>query len=186
VCDLCQRDKIHQLPYSLSSHVTTAPLELIHTDVWGPARVSVGGFRYYVSFLDDFSRFTWIYLLKRKSDVEHAFYSFQAHVERFLNSKILAVQSDWGGEYRRLHRFFDRIGIRHRVTCPHISKQNGIARRKHRHIVETGIALLAHSSLPLRFWDEAFLTVVYLINRMPSRTIKNSTPLSRLFGETPD
>jgi histone deacetylase 1/2 len=81
ICDACQRAKVHQLPFHRSSHVTHSPLELIHSDVWGPAVTSVGGFKYYVSFLDDFSRFTWIYLLKRKSDVEPAFYSFQKHVE---------------------------------------------------------------------------------------------------------
>lgn len=72
------------------------------------------------------------------------------------------------------------------MTCPHTSQQNGIAERKHRHIVETGLALLAHSSLPVRFWDEAFLTACYLINRMPTRTLQNSTPLARMFKEQPD
>ena len=103
-----------------------------------------------------------------------------------LNAKIKTVQTDWGGEYRRLSRYFQKEGIAHRVSCPHTSQQNGIAERKHRHIVETGIALLAHSSLPVRFWDEAFLTACYLINRMPTRVLQNSTPVSCLFGDTPD
>lgn len=175
MCDSCQRTKIHQLPFYNSNHVTHTPLELIHSDVWGLAITSVGGFKYYVSFLDDFSRFTWIYLLKRKSDVEQAFYTFQKHVERMLDTKIKTVQSDWGGEDHRLNGYFAQEGITHRVSCPHTSQQNGIAERKHRHIVETGIALLAHSSLPLRFWDEAFLTACYLINRMPTRVLRNST-----------
>jgi histone deacetylase 1/2 len=177
---------VHQLPFNNSAHVTLSPLELIHSDVWGPAVTSSGGFKYYVSFVDDFSRFTWIYFLKHKSDVERSFYSFQKHVEHLFNSKILAVQSDWGGEYHRLNRYFRDEGIVHRVTCPHTSQQNGIAERKHRHIVETGIALLAHSSLPIRLWDEAFLTAVYLINRMPTRTLNNASPIFRLFGEKPD
>ena len=83
----------------------------------------------------------------RKSDVEQALYTFQKHVERMLDTKIKTVQSDWGGEYHRLNRYFAQEGITHRVTCPHTSQQNGIAERKHRHIVETGIALLAQSSL---------------------------------------
>lgn len=61
-----------------------------------------------------------------------------------------------------------------------------MAERKHRHIVETGLALLAHSSIPLRYWDEAFLKACYLINRMPSRTIKNSTPITRLLNIVPE
>ena len=151
VCDACQRAKSHQLPYKTSVHVSSSPLELVHTDVWGPAQVSSGGFKYYVSFLDDYSRYTWIYLIKNKSDVEQIFYNFQNHVERLLNAKIRIVQSDWGGEYHKLHQYFRRVGISHRVSCPHTSQQNGMAERKHRHIVKTGLALLAHSSLPLRF-----------------------------------
>ncbi|GKC14417.1 retrotransposon protein, putative, ty1-copia subclass, partial [Tanacetum coccineum] len=68
-CDACQRAKSHQLPYNNSVRVTTFPLELVHTDVWGPTQVSIRGFKYYVSFLDDYSRYTWIYLIKHKSDV---------------------------------------------------------------------------------------------------------------------
>jgi histone deacetylase 1/2 len=97
VCDACQRAKSHQLSYTASHRVSTMPLELIHSDVWGPAIASSGGFKYYVSFIDDYSRFCWIYLLKHKSDVEQVFYTFQAHVERLLSTKIKAVQSDWGG-----------------------------------------------------------------------------------------
>jgi histone deacetylase 1/2 len=77
ICDACQQAKAHQLPYELSYRVSTIPLELVHTDVWGPAVKSSGGFSYYVSFLDDFSKFSWVYLLKHKSDVEHVFYQFQ-------------------------------------------------------------------------------------------------------------
>jgi histone deacetylase 1/2 len=96
VCDACQQGKSHQLPFSLSAHVTHAPLKLIHSDVWGPAQTSVSGHTYYVSFVDSYSRFTWLYLLKRKSDVFDIFLKFQTHVERLLNRKILRVQSDWG------------------------------------------------------------------------------------------
>jgi histone deacetylase 1/2 len=186
VCDACQCAKSHQLSYTLSHRVTTMPLELIHSDVWGPAIASSGGFKYYVSFIDDYSRFCWIYLLKHKSDVERVFYAFQAHVELLLNTKIKAVQSDWGGEYHKLHQYFQRTGVSHRVSCPHTSQQNGVAERKHRHLVETGLALLAHSSLPLRFWDEAFLTACYLINRMPTPVLNKETPLFRLLKIQPN
>ena len=148
VCDACQQGKSHQLPFSISHHVTTAPLELIYSDVWGPAETSVSGHSYYVSFLDAYSRFTWLYLIKRKNDVFEVFRQFQAHVERLLGHKIKYVQSDWGGEYIKLNAFFQQLGITHRVSCPHTHQQNGSAERKHRHIVETGVTLLAHASLP--------------------------------------
>jgi histone deacetylase 1/2 len=119
VCNACQLGKSHQLPYSISIHTSTTPLELIYTDVWGPAITSVGGFKYYVSFVDDFSKFTWVFLLHAKSEVEDIFLKFQKHVELLLDRKIKSVQSDWGGEYRRLHKFFDSTGITHTISCPH-------------------------------------------------------------------
>jgi histone deacetylase 1/2 len=148
VCDACQQGKSHQLPFSLSQHVITAPLELIYSDVWGPAQTSVSGHNYYVSFVDAYSRFTWLYLIKRKSDVFNVFLQFQSHVERLLKNKIVHVQSDWGGEYIKLDAFFQKVGISHRVSCPHTHQQNGSAERKHRHIVETCLNFLAHSSVP--------------------------------------
>jgi hypothetical protein len=69
VCDACQMAKSHQLPYPKSTSVSTSPLELLFFDVWAPALESFDCFKYYVSFIDDYSKFTWIYLLKKKSDV---------------------------------------------------------------------------------------------------------------------
>jgi histone deacetylase 1/2 len=96
VCDACQQGKSHQLPFSLSTRVTTSPLEIIYSDVWGPGPISTSGHEYYVSFVNAYSRFTWLYLLKRKSHVFHVFIEFQKHVERLLDKKIIHVQSDWG------------------------------------------------------------------------------------------
>jgi hypothetical protein len=131
----------------------------------GPALRSVGGSRYYVSFIDDFSKFSWIYMINYKSDVYHVFLEFQAHVEHLLDAKILTIQSDWGGEYQHLNTYLQSIGIHHRVSCPHTHQQNGVAERKHHHIVETGVALLAHSPVPLQFWDDtvvdSFIGKVY-------------------------
>jgi hypothetical protein len=76
VCDACQMAKSHQLPYPKSTSVSTSPLKLVFSDVWGPASESFGRFRYYVSFIDDYSKFTWIYLLKKKSDAFQKFHDF--------------------------------------------------------------------------------------------------------------
>ena len=105
----------------------------------------------------------WFYPIKSKADVLPIFHQFQALVERQFNKKIICMQTDWVGEYRKLNSLFQRIGIAHRVSCPHTHQQNGAVERKHRHIVETGLALLAHSGVPLKYWDEAFSTASYLI-----------------------
>jgi histone deacetylase 1/2 len=96
VCDACQQGKSHQLPFSVSNYVAKTPLELIYSDVWGHAQTSVSGHNYYVSFIDAYSRSTWIYLLKHKSDVFDVFLQFQSHAERLLKEKNVHVQSDWG------------------------------------------------------------------------------------------
>jgi histone deacetylase 1/2 len=173
--------KVHQLPYPKSSSQSSFPLELIFSDVWGPACDSFGHKKYYVSFIDDFSKFTWIYLLKHKSEVFQRFHEFQSLVERQFDRKILALQSDSRGEYKKLNSFFSKTGIVHLVSCPHAHQQNGAAERKHRHNVEVGLSLLAQSSMPLKYWDQAFLTATYLINRTPSKVIEGSTPLEHLY-----
>jgi len=186
VCDACQKAKSHQLPFPNSSTVSQHPLELVYSDVWGPAPNSVGGHKYYVSFIDDYSKFTWIYLLKFKSEVFSKFREFQSLVERLFNRKIITMQTDWGGEYQKLHPFFAQVGITHHISCPHTHQQNGVAERKHRHIVEVGLALLAHAFMPLKFWGDAFISATYLINRIPSKVLSYDTPLHHLFQKQPD
>jgi histone deacetylase 1/2 len=86
-----------------------------------------------------------------------------------------------GCEYHRVNKFFWDKGVIHCLSCPQTSAQNGITEHKHKLIIEEGIALLAHSPLPVCFWDEVFLTRVYLINHMP-----NALPPFSLFHEWPD
>jgi hypothetical protein len=103
VCDACQKGKMHQVPYPKISSVSMFPLELVFSDVLSAAPESVGRFKYYVSFIDDFSKFTWIYLIKHKSEVFQCFSDFQNLVERMFGKKFIAMQTDLGGgdEYQK-------------------------------------------------------------------------------------
>jgi hypothetical protein len=122
-----------------------------------------------------------------RTEAPRIFLPFQSHVERLLITKIKCVQSYWGGEYQKIHNtFFRSTGITHRVSCPHTQQQNGSAKQKHHHIVETGLALLAHAAMPIKFWDEVFLTATYLINRLPTHVIDNKCPLERLLNSPPN
>ena len=105
--------------------------------VWGPAPSSVGRHTYHVSFIDEYSKFTWIYLLKKRYDVFQVFHNFQALVERQFDTKILVVQSDWGGEYEKLNSFFQKLGVFHHVSCSHAHQQNGSAERKLKCVILT-------------------------------------------------
>lgn len=187
VCNVCQVAKSHQLPYSSSNHVSTSPLELIFSDVWGLAPQSVGGYKYYISFIDDFSKFSWIYLLHDRSEAPRIFVQFKPMSRISLIGKSSVSNLIGVVNIKRfIIHFFRSLGIAHPVSCPHTHQQNGFAERKHRHIVETGLALLAHASIPMKFWDDAFLTATYLINHLPTRVIDNQTPLEHLFKTPPN
>lgn len=139
----------------------------------GPSPImSRNSFSYYISFVDHCTGFTWIYLLKHKSDVYTVFKQFKVMVENQFASKIMILQSDWGGEFQGLSSFLKECDIIHRLFFPYTPQQNSLAERKYRHIVETGLALLSQASLPHKFWDDAFLIATNLINLMPSKTIK--------------
>ncbi|CAH9083274.1 unnamed protein product, partial [Cuscuta epithymum] len=186
-CSSCCLGKVHRLPSSPSTTIFQSPFELIFTDLWGPAPVlSFDGYSYYISFIDAFTRYTWIYFLKKKSDALIAFQNFYQYILNQFSVSIKAVQSDWGGEFRSFTNFLIEKGITHRIICPHTHHQNGVVERKHRTIVEKGLSLLAHSSLPHKFWDTAFATSVHLANRTPSKSIANSSPYFKLYGSIPD
>jgi hypothetical protein len=186
-CSACLSAKSKQLPFYSSQSQIKAPLELIYSDLWGPSPVlSRTGNKYYVSFLDAYSCYTWLFPISHKNDPFPIFLQFQKYVERYFNLKIKSVQTDWGGEFRSISKFFDQCGIAHRVSCPHTHQQNGAIERKHHHIVETGLALLYHASVPFRFWDDAFQTACYLINRLPTPILHNQSPFTKLFKTSPD
>jgi hypothetical protein len=149
---------------------------------------SISGFKYYVVFIDDWSRFTWIHPLHRKSEVFENFIKFKLLVENQFSTKIKQIQSDAGGEYTSIQfqSFLSSNGIVHKKSCPYTSQQNGLAERKLRHILETGLTLLAHSHLSNRYWVDAFLTAVYVINRLPTPVLKNQSPYSKLYKCDPD
>jgi hypothetical protein len=90
----------------------------------GAAPNSIGNNKYYVSFIDDYSKLTWIFLLENKSEAFSKF-CMSEHVEHLLNRKIIVMQTDWGGEYERLNSFFTSIGISHLVSFPHTHQHNG-------------------------------------------------------------
>ncbi|KAJ0850106.1 putative RNA-directed DNA polymerase [Helianthus annuus] len=187
LCSSCQMGKSSKLSLNLSNFRSNNILDLVYYDVWGPApSLSFDGHKFFMLCVDHHSRYMWFYPLAQKSDVYLTFKSFVLMVERQFNTKLKNVQTDWGGEFCNLAPFFSSLGIIHRRSCPHTSEQNGIIERRNRHVVETGLALLAHSNTPTRFWSFAFETAVFLINRLPSRSNSNKSPFEHVFKRPPD
>jgi transposase InsO family protein len=188
ICSSCQLGKGKKQPFHASNRITTSPLHLIHTDLWTSPIASITGFKYYVAFIDDFSRYTWIYPLHQKSETFHTFVKFKDLVENQFSTKIKQLQSDGGGEYtsHQFQSYLNQHGIAFRKTCPYTSPQNGIAERKLRHILETGLTLLAHSHLSNKYWVDSFLTAVYTINRLPTPVLNQVSPYEKLFKHPPN
>jgi hypothetical protein len=188
LCDSCQLGKSKRLPFSASNRVSTTPLELVHSDLWTSPVPSISGCKYYIIFVDDFSRYTWLYPLHNKSEAYDTFLKFKTLVETQLSCKIKQLQSDGGGEFTsfRFQQLLSCNGIIHRKSCPHTSQQNGLAERKLRHILETGLTLLAHCGLSNRYWVDAFLTSIYIINRLPTPVLHQSSPYEKLFNRSPN
>ncbi|KAI4312513.1 hypothetical protein MLD38_037320 [Melastoma candidum] len=130
VCSGCQYGKAHQLPYEDSKYRAEEPLQLIHSDVFGP----VFGCRYMVTFIDDYSRYVWVYFMKEKSEALQKFKEFKNKAECDLQTKVRCLRTDNGGEYtsNEFAEYLKESKIRRQLTCPHTPQQNGVAERKNR------------------------------------------------------
>jgi transposase InsO family protein len=188
-CHHCLAGKMHQLPFPSSNKQVQSPFELVHSDLWGPAPVmSTNAFRYYLVFVDEFTKFTWVYLLKHKSDTFHIFTQFQAMVHTQFSLPIKTIRTDCGGEFtsNQFNQFCASKGMIHQVSCPHTPQQNGVAERKHRHLVQCALALLSQSTLPMSYWSYAISTATHLINKLPTPNLSNKSPWETLYHTLPD
>ncbi|PKU85306.1 Retrovirus-related Pol polyprotein from transposon TNT 1-94 [Dendrobium catenatum] len=188
-CTTCIQCKLHKLPFESSISRTHTPLALVHSDVWGPSPVSsTNGFHFFVIFVDDFSRYTGLFPIIHKSEVTTTFITFTKFIENQTKHSIKILRTDGGTEFNNyaMKSFLHSKGIGHQMFRPYTPEQNGVAERKNRHIVETVRSLLHKASMPFQYWPEATATAVYLINRMPSSTTHDKSPLQLLFNTTPE
>ncbi|KAG9444818.1 hypothetical protein H6P81_016158 [Aristolochia fimbriata] len=188
-CHACRIIKSSTLPFSSSQTRAPSKLHTISANIWGPCPItSINGYRYYIFFVDHYSRFTWLFLLSSKTEVPSVFAKFQILVENQFSSKIKVFQSDGGTEFmsKKFQDLLSSSGIHHNVSCPYTPQQNGLVERKHRHIVEMGLTLLAQASMPKSHWDSAFATSVYIINRLPTPILHSKSPFDVLVGKPPD
>jgi hypothetical protein len=188
-CKHCLAGKMHQLSFPVSNKQVTAPFALVHSDLWGPAPVqSSTGFKYYVVFVDEFTKFTWVYLLKHKSDTLQVFSEFHAMVQTQFSLPIQVLRTDCGGEFtsHKFQHFCASKGLIHQMSCPHTPQQNGVAERKHRHLIQCALALLSESNLPMSYWHYAVSVAAHVINRLPTPNLSSKSPWEVLFHTSPD
>ena len=188
-CVSCQLGKQPALPFNSSESISTDIFDLIHSDVWGPSPVSsIGGSQYFVVFIDDYSRYSWIFHMKYRSELLQVYFNFAKMVETQFSKRVKIFRSDNALEYTQyaFQAVLHSYDIVQHLTCLGTFQQNGRAGRKLRYIFDTVHALLLSAKVPAPFWGEAALHVVHAINRIPSPVIHNQTPYERLFGSPPD
>ncbi|KAM0021224.1 putative RNA-directed DNA polymerase [Helianthus debilis subsp. tardiflorus] len=163
-------------------------LELIHSDICGPITPSsYTGKRYMLSFIDDYSRKAWVYLLSEKSQTLEKFKEFKSMIETESGKVIKCLRTDRGGEYlsTAFVNFCKEHGIKRQLTTWFTPQQNGVAERKNRTVIGMIITLLASKSMPKMFWAEAAVWSFYVLNRSPSRALLNITPEEAWSGSKP-
>lgn len=178
-CETCIKGKHAQTPFPKVSKTRSSKLlELVHSDVCGPMRTkSIGGAQYFVTFIDDMSRWGEVYFLKQKGDIFEAFKKFKAAAETKTGTKIKVLRSDNGKEYcnKEFDRYLEENGIRRNLTVQYTPQQNGVAERRNRTLVEMARCSMLGSNLPQSFWGEA-VAANHIRNRCPSRSLQGKTP----------
>ena len=154
-CESCQLGKhTHASFPKRLDQWTKSPFELVHTDIWDPSRVeSTLGFRYFVTFIDDYSRCTWLFLMKTRAELFSIFQKFHAEIRTQFNTSIRILRSDNVKEYlsASISSFMSSHGILHQSSCAYTPQQNGVVEHKNCHLVETTHTLLLHHKVSQRF-----------------------------------
>ena len=169
-------------------------LEIIHTDICSLDMDSHGQ-KYFISFIDDYSRYMYLYMLDNKNEALDAFKIFKAEVEKQCGKQIKIVRSDRGGEYYGRYtedgqapgpfaKFLQEHGIVAQYTMPGSPDQNGVAERRNRTLLDMVRSMLSSSNLPKSLWAEALKTAVYILNRVPTKAVPK-TPFELWKGWKP-
>ncbi|KAG7641364.1 Ribonuclease H-like superfamily [Arabidopsis suecica] len=186
-CEACILGKHCKSVFPKSLTIYEKCFDLVHSDVWTSPCVSRDNNKYFVTFIDEKSKYTWITLLPSKDRVFEAFTNFETYVTNQFNAKIKVFRTDNGGEYTS-QKFRDHLakqGIIHQTSCPYTPQQNGVAERKNRHLMEVARSMMFHTSVSKRFWGDAVLTACYLINRTPTKVLNDLSPFEVLNNTKP-
>ncbi|KAE8706559.1 hypothetical protein F3Y22_tig00110392pilonHSYRG00193 [Hibiscus syriacus] len=188
LCEHCITSKQHRLKFNTSNSRGKSVLELVHSDVWQAPITSLDEAKYFVSFIDDYSRRCWVYPIKKKSDVFSTFKIFKARVELDSGNKIKCFRTNNGGEYtsEKFDDFCRKEGFKRQFTVANTPQQNRVVERMNRTLLERTRAMLRDACLEKSFWAEAVNTGCYLVNRAPSTTIELKTPMEMWTGKPAD
>ena len=176
-CEYCLQGKATRKPFGKGTRAEY-PLQLIHSDICGPMSIKARhGASYFITFIDDYSRYGHVYLISHKYEALDCFIKYLNEVENQLDKKVKVLRTDRGREY--LSDLFKKLceekGIIRQLTMPRTPQQNGVAERRNRTLLEMVRSMMAQANLPIQFWGDGLLTATYILNRVPSKSV-SSTP----------
>ncbi|KAH9770122.1 Integrase catalytic domain-containing protein [Citrus sinensis] len=185
-CKECILGKSTRNSFKKSIHKTTEILQYIHSDLWGPSQISfLGGNRYFMTMIDDYSRRVWVYVLKSKDQVFGKFKEWKALVENQTEKRVKKLTTDNGLEYcnQEFDSFCANEGIARHRTVRLTPQQNGLAERMNKTLMDKVRCMMIQSQLPKGLWTETLLTAYLLVNLSPSAGIDFKTPLEIWYGK---
>ena len=187
-CRGCAEGKMHSRSFPDSEIRASKPFERVHSDLKQFPKISYGKFKYFISFIDDYSLHAWIALLKNKSDAFTATKHFIAAAQNQFSAQIKTWRSDNGGEYidKRYETMLKEQGIAIERSVPNQPQMNGRAERFNRTIDEKSQAMRFDACLPESWWEFTCLHAVFIYNRTPVRRLNWKTPMEVLKGTKPD
>ena len=183
----CLAGKMCRKPFPAVGDIRSMQrLQLVHSDVCGPMHMpSIGGAKYFVTFIDNYTRCCAAHFMRHKSEVLEKFIEFEASITNSVGKAIGTLRMDNGSKYlsTELQNYLKEKGIRHELTVPHSPQQNGMNQT----LVESASSMITHVALSDTFWAEAVCTAAYVRNHLHTTVLKeNETPYERWYGRRVD
>ena len=178
-CEACQLAKHKRISFPFRGIRSEIPLYRIHSDIWGPSPSKwLRWSCWFIVFIDDCTRLTWVYTMKNKSEASVIISSFIKLIQNQFGTTLKRFRSDNARDYfnSQVTTFFESIGIVHESSCPYTPEQNGVAERKIGHLMEVTRSLMFNAHIPNFWWSETVLTAIHLINRLPSEALAFKSP----------
>jgi transposase InsO family protein len=169
--------------------MTSRPLELLHMDLFGPvAYLSIGGSKYDLLIVDDFSHFTWVFFLQDKSETQGTLKRFLRRAQNEFELKVKKIRSDNGSVFKNLkvEEYLEEEGIKHEFSAPYTPQQNGVVERKNRTLIDMVRTMLGEYKTSKRFWSEAVNIACHAINRLYLHRLLKKTSYELLTGNKPN
>lgn len=185
-CEVCIMGKQIRNPFHHEHERAKNKLEIIHSDICGPFRTtSMGGARYFCTFIDDNTRYCTVYVIKSKDEVFNKFKIYKNMVETICKGKIKYLQTDNGKEYcnTRFDEYLNESGIQRRLTTPYTPQQNGVAERRNRTLLEMARCMIISAECDRTLWGEAIMMANYIRNRCPTKSLKGKIPYELWFNK---